>query len=121
MSLFRTLESWKNYKNTYHLFITTFLPQFLVTYRLKSSGDKPFYSLQAYVSSELLWPTLTKNVKELITAIKEVYPHLERHQYSLYCRYNGTQLYPILDHMTLVTAYTLMDAHDSFQLYMIRK
>lgn len=63
MSLFRTLESWKNYKNTYHLFITTFLPQFLVTYRLKSSGDKPFYSLQAYVSSELLWPTLTKNVK----------------------------------------------------------
>lgn len=60
-------------------------------------------------------------LQDLMASIKEVYPYLEREQFSLYCRYGGSELYPIFDHMTMVTAFALMDAHESPLLYLIRK
>ncbi|KAF6200486.1 hypothetical protein GE061_004929 [Apolygus lucorum] len=64
---------------------------------------------------------LKPQMRDLMAAIKEVYPYLEREQYSVYCRYGGSELFPIFDHMTMVTAFALMEAHESPLLYLIRK
>ncbi|XP_014239817.1 uncharacterized protein LOC106661120 [Cimex lectularius] len=81
--------------------------------------------LDDYVS-EKEHPLLVKNYinpqyRDLILAIKEILPHTTRDQYTLYCRYKGSDLFQINDYISMITAFRIMEAHDSPLLYLIRK
>lgn len=63
----------------------------------------------------------TELLQDLILAIKEILPHTTRDQYTLYCRYKGSDLFQINDYISMITAFRIMEAHDSPLLYLIRK